>query len=167
MWWTSSTGTNRPCFKHSSQSGCFLNVACPDLSPLAAVTFVSVVASGEVVVVLLHQLLVRSGSTVRRPQRSSLASLDTGRDVSASLACLPPPLLHNKSPGGSVSFRACCVSSCSLSLILYYHICESLILLQSVATCGEFRFQMMIGSSGSVTCLSALLCQRYTVVRSA
>lgn len=31
-----------------------LDVACPDLSPLAAVPLVSVVTAGEVVVVLLH-----------------------------------------------------------------------------------------------------------------
>ena len=36
-----------------------MNVAYPDLSPLAAVTLVSVVASGEVIIVLLHQFLMR------------------------------------------------------------------------------------------------------------
>lgn len=55
-----------------------MNVACPDLSPLAAVTLVSVVASSEVIIVLLHQFLMRGAVLFAVLTELSASRISTG-----------------------------------------------------------------------------------------
>ena len=55
-----------------------VNVSRADLSPLAAVTLVSVVASGEVIVVLLHQFLMRGAVLFAVLTELSASRISTG-----------------------------------------------------------------------------------------
>ena len=50
---------NVPTFLHTHLAeGMLMNVAGPDLTPLSSVSLVPVVASGEMIVVIIHELLV-------------------------------------------------------------------------------------------------------------
>jgi len=83
-----------------------VNVACPDLPPLTAVTFVPVVSAGEGVVVFLHQLLMLRAILFAVLCKFLAALVSAGAlwfpwHARRLLCCI------TKAPEDHVSFRAC------------------------------------------------------------